>query len=160
MVTSIRLLCSVWMLYTPVFSTLFYVAYLLCGLTDMVDGTIARKTKSDTRFGAYLDSVADIVFVTVSFIKIWPAIHIPNWLYGWILMIVIIRIANIGLGLIYQKRLVFAHTVMNKLTGFLLFLLPLTLSVIELRYSSMIVCIIATFSAVQEGYHIWTERIL
>ena len=47
---------------------------------------------------------------------------------------------------------------MNKITGLLLFLLPLTLNIIEIKYSSAIVCAVATFSAVQEGHFIRIGR--
>ena len=46
---------------------------------------------------------------------------------------------------------------MNKITGFLLFALPLTVTIIDLRYSAVIVCTVATFAAIQEGYFIRTE---
>ena len=60
-------------------------------------------------------------------------------------------------GFIVQKKFVAEHTVMNKVTGLLLFILPLTLSVIELKYSAVAVCVVETFSAIQEGYCIRTE---
>lgn len=56
------------------------------------------------------------------------------------------------------KKFVAEHTVMNKITGLLLFLLPLTLNIIEIKYSSAIVCAVATFSAVQEGHFIRIGR--
>ena len=57
------------------------------------------------------------------------------------------------------KRMVAIHTVMNKLTGALLFLLPLTLQFVDLSYSAAIVCCFATFAAVQEGHYIRAEKI-
>ena len=48
------------------------------------------------------------------------------------------------------------HTVMNRVTGVLLFALPLTLSFINLNYSGTIVCTVATFAAIQEGHLIRT----
>ena len=66
-ITSSRILCSICLLLSPVFSVAFYIMYLFCGITDMVDGTIARKTKSVSETGARLDTVADIVFVAVCF---------------------------------------------------------------------------------------------
>ena len=45
-ITSCRILCSIIMMFFPVFSVMFYIMYLLCGLTDMIDGTIARKTNT------------------------------------------------------------------------------------------------------------------
>ena len=50
------------------------------------------------------------------------------------------------------------HTIMNKITGSLLFLLPLTVSFVELKYSSIVMCSIATFSAIQEWFYITAEK--
>lgn len=124
----------------------------------MVDGTIARKTNSTSNFGSRFDTVADFIFVTVSLIKILPVIQIPKYLWIWILVIAIIKIVNIMWGVIYKKKLISLHTIMNKITGMLLFLLPLTLHFIEIKYSSVVVCSIATFSAIQEVYYIRIGR--
>ena len=62
-VTSCRIIFSILMLFFPVFSPWFYVMYLLCGLTDMVDGTIARKTNTVSTFGARFDTAADFFCV-------------------------------------------------------------------------------------------------
>ena len=40
----------------------------------------------------------------------------------------------------------------------LLFILPLTLPIVELKYSAPLVCAAATFAAIQEGHFIRTER--
>ena len=151
-VTSCRILFSILMLFSPAFSAWFYTLYLLCGFTDMVDGTIARKTNTDSKFGARLDSVADFIFVVAALIKLLPAMHIPRWLWIWVTAIAIIKIFNVVSGFVCSKRLIVEHTIMNKITGFLLFLLPLTLTFIKLEYSAVVVSFIATFSAVQEGY--------
>ena len=119
----------------------------------MVDGTIARKTKSVSETGARLDTVADIVFVAVCFVKILPLIQFPTWLWIWIVVIATIKIGNVVWGLIYNKKLVSMHSILNKATGFLLFIFPLTLSFIEPMYSSVIVCSLATVSAINEVYN-------
>lgn len=157
-VTSYRILCSILMLFSPAFSVQFYILYLICGLTDMVDGTIARKTHTDSEFGAKLDSVADFIFVVISLVKLLPVIHIPRWLWIWILVIAIIKIINVISGFICKRRLMVEHTIMNKVTGFMLFILPLTFVFIELKYSAVVVCTIATFAAIQEGHLIRTGR--
>ena len=160
-VTSCRILLSIILLLCPIFSVGFYGIYLLCGFTDMVDGTIARKTNSVSEFGARLDTTSDFLFFAVTLIKLLPVIHIPKWIWVWIVVIAIIKICNVILGFIYTKKLISLHTVMNKITGLLLFLLPLTLYFIELKYSFVAVCIVATFSAIQEWYYIksvkWTN---
>ena len=155
-ITGCRIVCSILMLLSSAFSVQFYIIYLFCGFSDMIDGTVARKTNSVSEFGARFDTVADFIFVAVSLFKFLPLIHIPRWLWMWIALIAIIKISNIICGLIYKKKLISLHTIMNKTTGLLLFLLPLTLHFVELEYSSLVVCSIATFSAIQEGYYIRT----
>lgn len=152
--TSFRILGSVFLLFFPAFSVEFYCFYIICGFTDMIDGTIARKTNSTSEFGSKLDTIADIVFVTASLIKVLPTIDIPWWLLIWGIIIAIIKIANIILGYVFEKQFIALHTTMNKVTGLLLFLLPLTLSFLELKYSSIVVCSIATFAALQEGVYV------
>ncbi len=155
-VTACRILGSVFLLFFPAFSAEFYITYLICGFSDMADGTIARKTNSTGEFGSKLDTAADFVFVTVSLVKMLPAINIPQWLWIWVGAIAIIKIGNIILGYVFQKQFVSMHTTMNKIAGLLLFLLPLTLPLIELKYSSVAVCSTTTFAAIQEGFYIAT----
>lgn len=152
-VTGCRILGSILLLFFPVFSVAFYVIYLICGFSDMIDGTIARKTNSAGETGAKIDTAADFVFVTASLIKILPAIHIPGWLWIWGSVIAMIKIGNIIGGYVSKKQFIALHTIMNKLTGMFLFLLPLTLSFIDVTYSSIVVCSIATFAAIQEGVY-------
>ena len=157
-ITSCRILLSITLLFCPVFSVCFCGIYLLCGFTDMVDGTVARKTNSVSEFGARLDTTSDFLFFAVTLIKLMPVIHIPKWILVWVVVIAIIKIFNVILGFIYTKKLISLHTVMNKITGLLLFLIPLALQFIEIKYSLIAVCIVATISAIQEGYYIRTGQ--
>lgn len=158
MVTGLRILCSVLMIFLPVFSVRFYIAYFICGLSDAADGAIARKTDSSSPFGARLDTAADLVFVSVTLTKLLPCITVPKWLWLWIAAVALIKVANAVMGFLRQKKPVAVHSVMNKLTGVLLFLFPLTLGFIELRYSAAAVCSAATLAAIQEGYYVGTGR--
>lgn len=151
-------MCSIIMIFFSAFSVTFYVLYLAGGVTDMVDGLVARKTNTVSKMGSRLDSIADVFFVAVSLFKILPAVDISTWLWIWIAVIAAIKVINILSGFLSQKRFVAEHTIMNKVTGFLLFLLPLTLTVIELNYSGAVVCCIATFAAIQEGHYIRTGK--
>ena len=157
-VTGFRVLISIALLFCPVFSPAFYVLYLIAGLSDMIDGTIARRTNTVSEFGERFDTAADFVFVTVCLIKLLPVISIPAGLYVWIVLISLIKIINMVSGYIVQKKLVAVHSVMNKVTGGLLFILPLTFSIVPLTYSAIPVCSVATFAAVQEGHIIRTDQ--
>ena len=131
---------------------MFYALYIAAGFSDMIDGAVARKTGAVSEFGSRLDTIADIVFVAVCLIKLLPVLHVPVWLYIWIAIIAFIKVANIAVGFVGQKELISVHSMMNKLTGGLLFVLPLTLAFIDPRYSGAVVCIVATAAAIQEGY--------
>ena len=153
----LRILCSILMLPFSVFSSQFYILYLLCGFSDMIDGTIARKTNSAGKFGSQLDTIADCIFVMVSLFKFLSAIPVPRWLWIWGGLIAIIKISNLILGYLSKKQFVSMHTVMNKATGLLLFLLPLTISFAELNDTAIVVCSVATFAAIQEGFCVITD---
>ena len=151
-VTGLRIPFSLWMLAYPAFSPPFYVLYLICGVTDMIDGTIARKTNSSSDFGATLDSVADIVFAVSAFAKILPAIHILQWHKIWILIIAVVKTSSFAVGFFRGKHTKCFHSPLNKLTGFLLFLIPLTVSSIPLCISVLVVCTFATVAAIHDVY--------
>ena len=153
MITGLRIIVSFVLLLFDALSLPFYITYLLCGFSDMIDGTIARKTNAVSEFGAKLDTVADAVFMAVCAVKLLPMIYLPIWVWIWIAVIAIIKSANIVMGFFRRKKLVAYHTVLNKITGLTLFLLPFKLQFIEPTYSFAVVCSVATIAAVQEGYY-------
>ena len=156
-ITIVRILCSIAILFCPVFSVAFYALYITAGVSDMIDGWVARKTNTISEFGAKLDTVADFVFVVACLVKLLPVMDISVWLYVWIGVIAVIKIINVVSGYVVQKQFVAVHSLMNKVTGVLLFLFPLTLSFIDLKFSATAVCITATFAAIQEGHFIRTK---
>ena len=80
------------------------------------------------------------------------------WLYVWTAVIALIRLLNIISGVAKQKRYVAVHSIMNKVTGALLFMLPLTLTIVPINYSGILICLVATIAAIQESYFIRTGR--
>ena len=61
-ITSVRIAASLLLLFLPLRSTRFIAVYTFTGLTDILDGWLARKTGTASDFGARLDSVADLLF--------------------------------------------------------------------------------------------------
>ena len=157
-ITSCRILCSIVLLFFPTFSPAFYVLYCLAGFTDMIDGAVARKTDTVSEFGSSLDTIADTVLAAICLIKLLPNLTIPIWLWIWIGTIAGIKVTNIIVGFIVQKKFVAEHTIINKITGAVLFILPLTLPLIDLNYSGIVICVIATFAALHEGHLIMTKN--
>ena len=122
----------------------------------MTDGAVARKTGTVSEFGSKLDTAADFVLVIVCLIRFIPAVDFPTWLIVWIIAIAAIKAVDLISGYVMRKELVVLHTLMNKVTGILLFILPLTFSFIDLKYSGAFVGAVATFAAILEGHLIRT----
>jgi len=81
------------MLFVPCFVILLIygypksatVVFLLAGITDGLDGLIARRLKQKTALGSFLDPMADKILLTAAFVTLTipslPMIlHIPAWL--------------------------------------------------------------------------------
>ena len=158
LITSCRILFSLLLLFFPALSPGFYGLYLAAGLSDMLDGFVARRTNSASPLGAKLDSMADIVFLAVCLIKLLPVLALPVWLWVWVGLIALLRLVNVVSGFVRRKKLVLLHTRANKLTGALLFLLPLSLGFLNIAYTAVPLCALASFAAIQEGPFIRTGR--
>lgn len=153
-ITGFRILCAIILIFVSTNSPEFYASYILGGFTDMIDGTVARKTNSTSEFGSKLDTLADFIFIVVCLLKILPMFTFPKWIWIWFACIAIIKIINIVSAFIVHKKFVAEHTVLNKTTGLLMFLLPIVVYYIPLIYCASVVCIIATIAAIQEGHYI------
>ena len=153
-ITGSRAVFSLPLLFIPLSSAWFTILYLFCGLTDMIDGTIARKTGAVSKFGAGLDTAADFVFMFVCCVKILPLLHLPVWLWVWMIIVALVKIMNIALVLIHRKKIISIHSAFNKITGLALFLFPLTLTFVPTAYSAAAICVLASIAAMQEVYFI------
>ena len=145
----LRMVGSVALLLCDVVGTTFLALYIVCGISDIADGWLARKLKCATRTGALLDSMADICFVACCAWKLLPILELPQWLWLWAGVIVAIKVVNQVSAVVMYGRCYFPHTLANKVTGFLLFIaVPMTFyTVIPLA----IVAAVATFAAIHEG---------
>ena len=94
----------------------------------------------------------------ICLIRLLPVLKIPAWLYVWTSVIAVIKLINITVGYVRQKEFPAVHSVMNKVAGALLFMFPLTLAFIDLRYCAAVICTVATVAAVYEGYLIRAGR--
>jgi cardiolipin synthase len=82
LVTLARLLSvpiAIWLILDGEFALVFWL-FVAAGVSDMVDGTIAKVLNQRSELGALLDPIADKVLLVSMFIALGLAGHLPNWL--------------------------------------------------------------------------------
>ena len=149
-ITMMRVVLSLPLLLSEPLSPSFYILYCLCGLSDMVDGFVARRTNSESRFGERIDSLADIVFVAVCLCKLLPVIELEGWIYVWVTAIALIKVVNVAIGFVLAHSFLSLHAMMNKMTGFTLFLFPFLVGIKGINIVAASVCMLASLAAIQE----------
>lgn len=149
-ITVSRILFSVLLMFLTPSSCVFTVFYLLCGVTDVIDGFAARKLKTVSERGARLDSIADLCFVFAYAVKSLSFLNIPIWGLIWTGIIAVIKIIGICVRSEKEHRFIVEHSFLNRLTGVLIFLLPLSVRILSIKYGAIIVCLVATVSALNE----------
>ena len=149
-----RIIMSILLIWTKAFSVPFFIIYSYCGLSDIADGFFARKYNSESILGEKIDSLADVVFVSATMVKIIPSLNLSKEIIIWIIAIATIKFFGIMYGFIFYKKIIFLHTMANKITGFALFVTPFLMVNISsvIIYSSL--CVLSTFAAVDECYNI------
>jgi len=131
-------------------SITFMAIYIICGISDVLDGYIARKTDTRSELGGKLDSVADLIMVVVLIIILYPIINLTVQIIIWIVIIGIIRIVSMGVVFVKYKTFGILHTYGNKITGLVLFTIPLLLAFVKSDVTMYIICGVASISAIEE----------
>jgi len=157
-ITCVRIICSIALLFCVPLGGPFYIIYITAGISDMIDGFVARKTGKESEFGARLDTIADFIFMAACFIKLTPVFEFDRYVYIWIAIIGVIKAINIIYGFVVYKKMISVHSISNKITGVMLFALPLLLHWFELEHLALVVCGVATIAAIHEGYYCQTKR--
>lgn len=149
-ITISRIVLSIALLFTTVFTTPFYIIYIYCGLSDILDDYFAKKRKEEMGEGTKLDTVADIVFIVCGMIKIVPDLLLPKLLFFWFGFIVIVKIYNILYSLIHFKTIKLPYSLISKIAGALLFLTPLIVSKSDSDIIYVLCCLVATAAVINE----------
>ena len=74
--------------------------FLIQGISDLLDGFIARVTGSKTELGAYLDPIADKTMLVAAFVMLYLVNIIP----GWLTLLVLGRDVVIAIGYLVLYR--------------------------------------------------------
>ena len=151
-ITILRIIGAILLTFQKTFSTEFFVIYIAAGVTDVLDGWLARKLKATSILGTRLDSVADLMFYSVMVLKIFDELMrvLPGSLWVFIWTTVVIRIFTYIYVAFRHKKFAAMHTYMNKLTGGTMFLLPCMLLTSYMVMYSWFSCTIAFLASVEE----------
>lgn len=151
-ITALRLVGTLVMLFLEPLSASFFAVYIFAGLTDALDGWVARKTNTATEFGAKLDSVADLAFYSVMIIKLMPVLleRLSLTLWCAIGVAVLLRLSAYITAAVKYHRFASLHTLFNKLTGAAVFTVPFILLTSVALPLCWCVCGVATVASAQE----------
>ena len=151
-VTSVRIAASLVLLFISLRSAGFFAVYTLTGLTDALDGWLARKTGTASDFGARLDSIADLLFYAVLLFRfslvLWRALPVEIW-YA-VAAVFLLRLTAYAVAAIKYRRFSSLHTRLNKLTGVGVFLLPYAFAASTGVVYSWAICILAFVASLEE----------
>lgn len=142
------------LLMVDVMTIPFWTLYLIAGITDILDGFLARRWDVESKFGARLDSLADFVFVLAVGYKLFPWLKLPTALWMMIGLIALVKVINAINSFVVKHRVAFLHTKANKLTGFLLFVGMMAIGQSYFVPVAWAIACIALFAAIQEGHFI------
>lgn len=151
-ITLTRIVCIVPLLFVRVPSPAFFILYSLAGITDVLDGTVARMTKTASHFGAKLDSIADLLFYATMLYRFFPILwqRLPALLWYGVAFVLLVRTAAYLTAALRFGRFASIHTVPNKLTGAAVFFLPYVLALTNGIIYAWIVCALGLISSVEE----------
>ena len=149
-ITTVRIAGAFALLFIEPLSAAFFVLYALCCVSDVLDGYVARKTHTTSKIGAALDSIADFVFIAVMLVIFIPLLSLKLWMLYWIAAIALVRFASLAVGFAKYRALAFLHTYGNKATGIALACFPVLYQITGLSVAALIVCALATLSALEE----------
>jgi phosphatidylglycerophosphate synthase len=120
-------------LITPRLSVVGFIIFLIAGVTDMVDGHLARRIEgAKSELGATLDSVSDLLMYIVAIFFIIPEMGIWPELQVFILIAIGCKLLNIIPALIWHRVVFFTHTIPSKMFTLAIFFVAILYYVLHL----------------------------
>lgn len=150
--TLVRMAASVLLFCLPLGSFRFFLAYTIAGLTDALDGWLARRSGKASEFGARLDSAADLLFYGVVLWKLFPILYerMPTQIWYAVGGVLLLRLLGYAVAAVRYRRFAALHTGLNKLTGLCVFSIAYLLNSPALVPAGCLICLLAAIAAGQE----------
>ncbi|MBQ3105036.1 MAG: CDP-alcohol phosphatidyltransferase family protein [Lachnospiraceae bacterium] len=126
LITILRIAGASGLIFTKSFSTNFYALYTFCGISDVLDGAIARLCKATSELGAKLDSAADLLFYGIMLIKLFPVMWavLPEEIWRLVAAVILMRLITYTMSAVKYHQFSARHTRMNKISGLAIFTIP------------------------------------
>lgn len=117
-----RIIATPTIFFLREYKFILLLVLILIGITDVLDGYIARKNKKETIIGSMLDSLSDFVFfLSLIVYAILFEIDIIMSFKYYVIAILGLKLLTVTTGIVKYKKLCFLHTYGNKLTGIVIF---------------------------------------
>jgi len=122
-ITISRFILVITLIFIPPLSPASIIIFIFAGLSDMIDGALARRIKdAHSELGAELDSMADMLMVIVTVFFLMPAMDLWPWLWYGILVALGFKLMSAIRGIIKHRKVFFLHTISNKILAMILFI--------------------------------------
>lgn len=149
-ISILRFILSISLFVVPINTLTFWTVYFLCGLSDVLDGFLARALDLVTSFGSTLDSLADIVFDCTIIYFIVSTINISRTVIVSVIVIFIMKIINYLYSIRKYEKVIFLHLYSSKLTGILLFSVLPAIHIFRFNYIFIMTIIVAFMACFEE----------
>lgn len=152
MLTAQRIVGAVVLFFISPLSVAFFVIYSICGVSDVLDGTVARARHATTEFGAKLDSCADLLFYAAMILRIFPILweRLPRLIWVFVALALVLRVSSYLTAALKFHKFAALHTYMNKLTGLAVFMIPYFIAGNYGVVYCCIACAIGIFASAEE----------
>lgn len=153
-ITCTRLAGALCLLFVKPLTKWYFILYTYCGISDLVDGVLARATKNESSLGAMLDSIADLSFYAIMALTTLPTLidRLPIGIWIAVGGIVILRLISYGFVALKKRSFASLHTYMNKLSGFAVFTIPFYIKLSCSTVMATLGCTISALATIEELY--------
>ncbi len=148
-ISSLRIAAAASLFFFTTISTSFLSIYLFCGVTDFVDGTLARKLNVASLLGAKLDTAGDVMtYCSLAKILIFHNL-VPVWILIWMGIAVLGFLISAAIAKKRFGKFYFVHSLFGKILGASVFVMPFLINWFGEKIGLSIVCLIASIAAVE-----------
>ncbi len=147
-----RILLALCLLFFLNNKIVYLIIFTVAILTDAIDGSIARKTNSESELGAALDDYGDITLALVNIISVFIWLKSKALVFvPFVVVLVILKVANAVILKVKFKKVTILHTFGAKITFVLLFFAIFVFLLFESTILIYITYSIAILTAIEEA---------